>query len=148
MYIVPYFYNQWLTEGLRGKWLVFAAFAAILVAAYMTSPIQGPISEIVFYLGLVVFGSVVMVLNAIKAPTWDKFLGDLAYPVFVVHYLVAALVHVFFGLGQSGGVLFLASIPAIIALSVCLALLQSHLIEPFRDIVRARAKARLIVQEV
>lgn len=145
---LTYFYNQWLTERLCGKWPVFAAFAGILVAAYMTSPIQGPISEIVFYLGLVVFGSVVMVLNAIKAPTWDKFLGDLAYPVFVVHYLVGALVHVFFGLGQSGGVLFLVSMPAIIVCSVCLALLQSQLIEPFRDIVRARAKARLIAHEV
>ncbi|WP_448681068.1 acyltransferase family protein [Pseudomonas nicosulfuronedens] len=73
-----------------------------------------------------------------------KKLGDLAYPIFLTHWVVGFVMSKF--IGESRGLeLFFVSTPAIIALSYFLVKLADSIIEPIRDSVRpkgTRAEAR------
>lgn len=137
---LTYFYFGSITALLGGwRWSGTAAICAylgLLAIAYATSPISGPLPELVFYFGLIVLVPVVGTLGPAKETTVGKFLGDMAYPVFVCHIAVGALVHVSMGIqGRSVSMFLIASL-GILLLSALLALMQSRFIEPRRDLVR------------
>ena len=48
----------------------------------------------------------------------DAFLGDLSFPVYILHWQVGLLTAYYFGLEKNSFILFLASLPLLIALSV------------------------------
>lgn len=137
---LTYFYFDRIT-GLLDKtsltpFATGTAYLLLLIATYVTSPISRPISEAVFYLGLVVLVPVVGTLGSRKETRAGKFLGDLAYPVFVSHIAVGALIHVTLGIqGRSMSMFLIASL-GIFLLSALLALMQLRFIEPRRDLVR------------
>jgi peptidoglycan/LPS O-acetylase OafA/YrhL len=69
----------------------------------------------------------------------DKLLGDLAYPVFLVHWPVGFAVASLFLAGRPRGVdLLVLSILPILALAYLLAYLAERFVEPLRDRVRLK----------
>jgi peptidoglycan/LPS O-acetylase OafA/YrhL len=66
----------------------------------------------------------------------DRVLGDLAYPVFLVHILIGRLVGHVLDL-KAGLTLLLVSLPLILMASVALAKMQDRWVEQFRNRVRA-----------
>lgn len=70
----------------------------------------------------------------------DKALGDLAYPIFLIHWLIGFLVAHFLFPGQARGVaIFLAAVPLVIVASLGLATAQERLFEPLRQRLRSPA---------
>lgn len=72
----------------------------------------------------------------------DKWLGDLAYPAFLAHWLVGYLVSllIFGNELTRGWLILLISVPIIIALSLVMNRAIDSIIEPIRDSIRAMAK--------
>lgn len=99
-----------------------------------------------FYANLVFFTvflySIITSRGKIWEIKWDKKLGDLAYPVFLTHWIVSYVVSQYFLSGQQRGMaLFAAALIPILAVSLILSRITDHLIEPLRGKVRNRAKA-------
>lgn len=65
----------------------------------------------------------------------DRFLGDLAYPVFLVHWILGYLVTLALGLPKGFG-LFLAALPVVLSIAVALSWIGRAIVEPVRDAVR------------
>lgn len=75
---------------------------------------------------------------------WDKELGDLAYPVFLTHWIVGYVMSQYFLNGQRRGMtLFIASLIPIILVSYVLSKIADRLIEPLRSKVRSGAKPEI-----
>ncbi|MBD9392868.1 acyltransferase [Acidovorax sp. ACV01] len=73
---------------------------------------------------------------------WDKRLGDLAYPVFLTHWVVGFVVGQVFLDGQHRGLLlFTVSLLPIIAISYALSEIADRMIEPLRNKVRSGLKS-------
>lgn len=90
-----------------------------------------------FYLPIFLFVS--LVVTAIQWPEsrQDRWLGDLAYPVFLLHFLCAGIVRLVLPTLQPLGEVFLViSFVLSLALSVALVRLQSSTIEPMRSRMR------------
>lgn len=109
----------------------------------------GPGSEffnLFFYANLVFFAiflyATITFPGKIWTVKWDKKLGDLAYPVFLTHWIVSYVVSQYFLNGQRRGmVLFAASLIPILVVSYILSRIADRLIEPLRSKVRISAKA-------
>ena len=71
-----------------------------------------------------------------KLASVGPFLGDLAYPIFLVHWIVGSVVAVEFFDSTRSPYLALASLPFILAISVVLVEVGDILIEPLRSKVR------------
>ncbi len=72
---------------------------------------------------------------------WDKQIGDLAYPIFLTHWVISYLVGQYFLDGQRRGMILLAaSIVPIIVVSYALAKMADKMIEPLRNQVRSEIK--------
>lgn len=75
---------------------------------------------------------------------WDKQLGDLAYPVFLTHWIVGfAVGQLVLGGQHRGMVLFALSLVPIIGISYALSRWVDRMVEPLRNKVRAAAPAPL-----
>ena len=74
---------------------------------------------------------------------WDKQLGDLAYPIFLTHWIIAYVIGHYFLDGQRRGIILLAaSLIPIIMVSCALAKIADRMIEPLRTKVRSGIKSR------
>lgn|SRR5579871_1445535 len=70
----------------------------------------------------------------------DRLLGEIAYPVFLVHWLAGFLTALTIGQGQwRGWTLAIASLPLIFAIAIALAWLNRRLVEPIRQQWRCAA---------
>jgi peptidoglycan/LPS O-acetylase OafA/YrhL len=69
----------------------------------------------------------------------DRWLGDLAYPTFLSHWMIGYLVAYASGLHR-GLALFAFSLPVILAISAGIAWLAGRSIDPIRDRVRSQAR--------
>lgn len=131
-----------------------APIAAIACAAWLLNLtlcglMGGPGSEffnLFFYTNLGFFA--IFLYAAVSYPgrilriKWDKKLGDLAYPVFLTHWIIGYVISLYFLDGQRRGVtLFIASLIPIIVISYALSRIADRLIEPLRSRVRSGAKA-------
>jgi len=106
-----------------------------------------------YYAGVALFAVAVAGLAGLRlaAPLarLDRMLGEWAYFVFLVQWLVGFVVAVTFMPGQwRGWTLLIVSTPAITLASAGLALLNRCIVEPVRDLVRAHGDddARTAVQ--
>jgi peptidoglycan/LPS O-acetylase OafA/YrhL len=93
-----------------------------------------------YYLGTLCFAVLVAGLANRRVPAMAKFdrvLGDLAYPVVLVHILAAFLVVAVAPGNLQGWSLLLAATPVMIAGAALMALAQERLIEPLRSQIRA-----------
>ncbi len=99
------------------------------------------VNETGYYFDTLCFAVIVAGLARNRLPALvgiDRMLGDLAYPVFLVHILVAFLVSWLLLSGEPRGLaLLLASTPLVIALAALMEWLQKRLVEPTRDRIRS-----------
>ena len=99
-----------------------------------------------FYIGILCFVAIVAGLADCKLPVWagaiDDALGTLAYPVFLLHWLVAFGVHAaLLPANPRGWTLTLVATPPLLVAAYGLAHLHERLIEPLRRRVRRDAVA-------
>lgn len=89
-----------------------------------------------FYLNLGIVAVLVFILARLQHDKFriiDKFLGDISYPIFLLHYLVGFYVAIIFTPGKWRGIqLLVISTPIIIGMSAILAWFIT-IIEPLRD---------------
>src|SRR5262249_47308449 len=114
------------------------------VAAGLTGGLQNtPLFTGLFYLNLAFQSLAVagMALRSTPAQSIDKLLGDLSYPIFLCHWLVAYVLAMLFFHGQSRGFgLMFATLAGATAVAYLVCRLQDRLIEPLRSRVRAGAR--------
>lgn len=137
--------TAWGTGGLAAsRALPFLALALVCLAPY--APGVGPVAGLAaLYLAPGAAALAVALLIAertegvaeSRAARWDRRIGDLSYPVFLVHWHVAILVSTFLlgGTGQ-GAWLFAASLPFILAAAVLLVVGVERPVHRLRGAVR------------
>jgi peptidoglycan/LPS O-acetylase OafA/YrhL len=99
--------------------------------------------EYFFYLNFVSLLVLVALATHSSVGSWfpgiGKMLGDLAYPIFLVHWIVGFGVSLLLPIGAPHGLhLFVLSLPPILAVSWMLAWGADRWVEPLRNRVRAR----------
>ncbi|WP_027037574.1 acyltransferase family protein [Mesorhizobium ciceri] len=134
-----------MKAGRHWRWLVAAAWVGTLALAFHLGAIDRLAPEVVSYLGILTMAAFIVALSDLKAGSFDKTLGELAYPVFLTHYLVAVVAHrLILDSMPRGVLLFSVSLVLMLVLSQVLVMLQRAYIDPIRDSVRGswRMKAQ------
>jgi peptidoglycan/LPS O-acetylase OafA/YrhL len=100
-----------------------------------------------YYLNIILAGVVILSLSewrpSKRFADLDQRLGDLAYPIFLTHWLVAFVVATVTARITRDWVLLLETLPALLLVSGILAWLNGIYIEPWRRAVRERSVERL-----
>ena len=129
------------------------AFWGILVAWILNLLLTGPLGplgsstfDLFFYLNLLSLVGLTAVMShrayRARATGWRKFLGDLAYSVFLVHWQVGFVVHTLLLTESRRGLdLLLVSLPATYLVAAALTFIVDRAVEPVRDQVRTRTSA-------
>jgi peptidoglycan/LPS O-acetylase OafA/YrhL len=131
--------------GTRAGFLAYAVFFLILLNWYLGVR-AGQSHGVFFYVNFALCSAMVAILMQVRElpylPTrMDKWLGDLSYPIYLIHYQVALMVIVVLGwLGMSvvrpDMLLMYLSIPVIILTSYVMTKLVELPIERIRTIVK------------
>lgn len=98
--------------------------------------------NIFFYLNLALISALILLIAAspIKLP-FDKWLGDLSYPLFLAHWFAGFIIARVVLPGEPfGDRLYFYALPLALALSIVLAWASNKLIEPLRDGVRGATR--------
>ena len=110
--------------------------------------------EIFFYAnyafqGLAIAGLATTAVKSAKINTWDKEIGNLSYPMYLCHYVVAAPIFFIFGEAFSKGSppIFLASILPILLVSYLTVVFIDKPIERIRRKVKQAKKPELEVEQ-
>lgn len=131
----------------RVRWIALTAWIGNLLLCGALGGLGHGKYELFFYANLIflaVFLYAHILLHGTSAGSrWDKRFGDLAYPIFLTHWVIAFVMGQLLLGGQQRGLALLAlSLPPILVVSYALAKLADHLIEPLRDKVRHRSHIR------
>lgn len=119
-------------------WIANITFCGVL------SGIGKPYYEYFFYLNFVtLFVLIALATHSSVVSRYSKIgkiLGDMAYPIFLVHWIVGFGVSLFLPFDSLNGLaLFAFSLPPILAVSWLLAWGTDRWVEPLRNVVRGRA---------
>jgi len=140
-----YFYKSSLTSKLIQLRMrldvVYCIWLLNMGLSYYTTAIFRGGEFLFFYINLVTASILVALLIDRQPNAIDKWLGDLAYPIFLSHHVVHFVV-IFALLGRSTANIlnFLISFPFVLAFSFALAKLANDMIEPLRSKVRCKTK--------
>jgi peptidoglycan/LPS O-acetylase OafA/YrhL len=118
-------------------------WAVNLLAFGFYSVIDTPEFNFSFYLNLTLFVVMISACSHASLRTiprgLPKLLGDIAYPIFLMHWQVMFLMSVLFLDSQKRGIaVLLISLPIIIILAIAAQKLADMLIEPMRDKIRPK----------
>ncbi|MFQ5442530.1 MAG: acyltransferase family protein [Thermodesulfobacteriota bacterium] len=130
------------------SWLVLMVMSAFIANVAFADRLWRYTAVDGFYASLVLTAIVVLVLGSVDRadiPAWmartDKFLGDLSYPIFLVHWHVAVVI-VYLGLpgvGMRGGALFFIALPVANIVAFAIHLVVERRLNRARDRIRERA---------
>lgn len=113
----------------------------LIAASWITSHPHAPIFwyTTVFWYANMIFAALIVVHFAAKrkAPQADRWLGDLAYPIFLSHWTLSFLVATWFSIAPHSPRLLLASAAPILMCSALLAYGSRAVIDRYRDKIRA-----------
>jgi len=114
--------------------------SGLFIANLIVTGLMGGASYIYFqeffYCNIVIVSLLVAAIRNVRIK-WDKFFGNLAYPVFLTHWLIGlVLVHVF-NLAYRGLEILAFTLPATLVTSFLLVRLQEVFIERVRDRIRS-----------
>jgi peptidoglycan/LPS O-acetylase OafA/YrhL len=100
-----------------------------------------------YYLNIVLAGALILALADWRPGKFfaelDQRFGDLAYPIFLSHWLVAFVIATLISQGARNWVLLLETIPGVLLFSAILARVNAIYIEPKRRDVRHRSLERV-----
>lgn len=114
-----------------------AAYTANLVMAYWLGSTEGLSFYASLLLSVVLVSSLVPVRSAGRLmPRIDRVLGQLSYPVYLLHWQAATIAWVLTGVSSRSATLFLLTLPLVLALAT----LVNHFVEVPVDAVRTRVK--------
>lgn len=120
----------------------FALYVLIFAMAYRTAQLRHDF----LYINILTTAALICVLSCVVVPkalrTADRFFGDLAYPVYLLHWQVGLLVFLATGFEKGKPSLFLASIPVIMVFAVVDRQLVSGPIDRWRRKPRKQAAAQ------
>ena len=130
-------------DGYLLKPLPLAA-AVVAWAVNVTTPSVIDVGGWVWSVGWYVnIGLAVLIVGSLayaKASKVDKWLGDLAYPVFLVHWFAGFCVWLLLpDLGTRGLALFIVSAPVVLAMSYAIVRFVDARVIPLRDAIRGSA---------
>jgi peptidoglycan/LPS O-acetylase OafA/YrhL len=135
------FFSRPLTNDLTAKWLACVG-AVVWLANLLAMDTSTPAGQTTtyglgFYINLFSISVVIAGLATLPRNRIDDYLGDLSYPVFLLHWLVGFLLVANLGLKQSNGLLPLAvSILPILVASILLSRVLQLTVNPLRSRVR------------
>lgn len=148
--MIYFFRNSASTLGQRSIIYLSRFSCAIWLGNLMLCGFMGGLNhrlfELFFYINLISLAIFIYTNTPSSSDTpssqWDKRLGDLAYPVFLTHWVVGFVIgQVFLDGQQRGLVLFSVSLLPIIAVSYTLSEIADRMIEPLRTKVRSGIKS-------
>jgi peptidoglycan/LPS O-acetylase OafA/YrhL len=128
--------------GARGRVIalpllpVLLGWIGVIIVATRV-PTEGVVWDIVFYANIATIFATVVSLSQREFGPLDKALGELSYPVFLMHWLVGFALSDLFG--HRSIMLALATLPVAICASVALIWASNLAIEPIRNSIRNRA---------
>lgn len=128
------------------RWVLAGAIVLACLNIFLAPVLWGdPKGFVAFYLSLLLVAVIVAGLRDIKFPAglarWDRRLGDLSYPIFLLHSQIGYLVG-WLGWAQPATLQhFLVSLPVMHVVAVALHLSVVAPVERLRARVRARASA-------
>ncbi|MBZ9985656.1 acyltransferase [Mesorhizobium sp. BH1-1-5] len=138
-----YFHGEqavtWFAKALGRSWRIVIGiiWAAVLALTFHLGAIDRLAPEVVSYVGIATMAALVIALGGLRSGGLDKALGELAYPVFLTHYLVAIVAHKLLLNGLPRGlILFSVSLFLMLVLSQILVTFQTRFIDPIRDRIR------------
>lgn len=142
---VIYHYRQQLAERFGGRWLLLGIAVGAWLCNYAVAP-GSALAAPRFY-GNCLLAAVVVALLAAPPQALKRFrrvdgwLGDLSYPIYLIHFLVGFLVEVAWtGTGVRGPKLFWTSVPFVILAAWGMHLTLDSTLERWRGAVRDRAE--------
>lgn len=122
-----------LTQLLLVFYVVYAATAGLIPITTSVYP---------FYFNIVLTAVLILLLSDTRTDIrWirnlDRFFGDLSYPIYLSHWLVASLVGIYFGLELSLS-LFIITIPFLLLFSIIIKMLIDDPVEKVRRKIAPR----------
>lgn len=138
-----YFYREHLTKYLQ-KWRIRDIFCAFAVNAALSSFIPFHARVTALYVAVVLMAALIVKLQnyQFKNPqhaAWDRYLGTLAYPVFILHWAVAGImVYHFPVMGDKNWLDFMAFTVVTLGLSVLAVKYLDTPINRLRHAIRSR----------
>ncbi len=99
-----------------------------------------------FYINLFSLATLIAGLATLPRLAFDDYLGDLSYPLFLLHWLVGFLTTLLFGLAPHGAIAFAVSLPVALAAAVALNQLLQATIDPLQIKIRRRRETSLTRQ--
>jgi len=132
-----YFYRDRLQRWAPGSTVTWIVFMTFCVTPLLTDWIGLPYGYVGFYGAAALFTIVLVTAMARKTGPLDRWLGDLAYPVFITHLLAAGLVRMLRpNITPMSLLFFLTAYGVSIAISALFVRLSAPLLEPVRARVR------------
>lgn len=142
---VIYFHPIRMKDHYLYVWVIgwMTLWVANIVLVSLLNWQSAAIFDMHYYINLMF--TVLMVAGIVALPRGlfyqDKTWGDLAYPVFLLHWPIGYLVgHYVFGHRYRGGDVFLAALPCTLLLAYGLAKISNIYIEPRRSLIRKNIK--------
>lgn len=141
-----YFYRSWLAILTDKQLQHLAAGSAIafglcLLGSGVAELNAIPAFQVLFYLNMVSSAALTACITckrlSVRYDHFGKQLGDLAYPIFLTHWIVGFIVSKLFSAELNRGyILLAASTLPIVLFSVILSRIANNWFEPLRDIIR------------
>ena len=129
---------QFLTIGRTSAWVCVAVFA---ITPLLVHHAGQPAGMIGFYGPAVLFVPILLTALNARSGEMDRWLGDLAYPVFITHLFAAGIIRIAFprAIAPLSLVSFIASYLLCVAISALFVRGASRHLEPIRAQLRAAA---------
>lgn len=138
-----YFYPR-IREALMidRRWAL-AGLVVFCVAPLLARRAGFPPLGVGYYGPAILFLFIFVTLQRVRSGPWDRWLGDLAYPVFITHLLAAGIVRILFPIAVTplSGVFLLSSYALSLLISAGAVRLQSRWLDPLRTEIRAGSPA-------
>jgi len=145
--LLYYLFGKPENPGMQSRLSQLLFPAAVLSSVnIICAPLFGEVQGIPFYLNILFSFAIILTLSAVPKGTVpdvvkrvDQFLGDLSYPIYLVHYFIAVLIVVFLRGGEATKDvrLFLVALPFVNGAAIMIHISLKR-INVIRDCVRGK----------
>lgn len=139
------FFSRNLVSDLAARWLARIGGAIWLANLFMmdtsTADGQAVAFGVGFYANLLSLGLLIAGLGRLPRNKLDDYLGDLSYPIFLLHWLIGFLIVSAFGFPQGRGLLvFTLALLPLVSSAVLLNTILEATVNPIRSRIRLKSQ--------